>query len=403
MNSESVRFRSRQDKSDHPPHLPAQQIQAVLGDWAKRIQKSWSQFYTHIVIIILAALVFSFGPISLPVNYSLPIRATPTAATALGFRDLRSAVSGRGGSNREVVSTDMLETEAFPTATQTVRRSLNVSSVIANAFLQSPVTHTEIPDRPRRDVITYIVERGDTLLAIAAKFKLEQETLMWANPALEKNPDLLVPGQELVILPIDGVYHTVAKGDTLASIAKKYKADVNDIIQCEYNRLDPENPQIAPGDKLIVPGGVKPYISTFVTAYNGPIPQDAKRGTGIFAWPCSGTLTDRFGFATLSGRWHGGLDISGYTGANIQAADSGFVTFAGWSKTGYGNVIIINHQNGFETYYAHLSTILVQAGQSVSKGQVIGLMGSTGNSTGPHLHFEIRENGVRKNPQLYLP
>ena len=263
--------------------------------------------------------------------------------------------------------------------------------------------HTTIPERLRRKVITYVVQKGDNLLKIAAEFNLEQDTLMWANPALESNPDLLRPGQEIIVLPIDGVYHTVAKGDTLDKIAKKYQANVDDIVQCSYNKLDLENPQIASGDKLIVPGGVKPYISRFVTAYSGTIPQDAKRGTGVFSWPTSGILTDRFGFRTLSGRWHGGLDISAYTGADIFAPDSGFVTFAGWSKTGYGNLVIIDHRNGFETRYAHLSTILVSAGQSVGKGQLIALMGSTGNSTGPHLHFEIREKGVRKNPELYLP
>ncbi len=405
MSSEFVRFRLRQDKGGYSPsHRSAQQIQAIITDWAKRVQEGWSRVYTHVTIIMLAAAIFSIGSFSLPWNYSLPFRATPTIAPSLGFRDLRSSVSGRGGNGRDTFeSLEQTDIELSPTATQAVQQPFSVRSLVANALLQSPVVHTEIPDRPRRSVITYVVKPGDNLLKIAGEFKLEQETLMWANPALEKNPDLLVPGQELIVLPIDGVYHTVVKGETLASIAKKYKADVNDIIKCEYNGLDPENPQIAVGDKLIVPGGVKPYISTFVTAYNGPIPEDAKRGSGVFAWPCSGVITDRFGFATFSGRWHGGLDISGYTGANILASDSGFVTFAGWSKTGYGNVVIIDHRNGFETYYAHLSTILVQAGQSVSKGQLIGLMGSTGNSTGPHLHFEVREQGVRKNPQLYLP
>ena len=314
------------------------------------------------------------------------------------FRSLQSPPSGRGGQRPDLEANDI--PKSLPTA---VRAVPSVHSLMANALFQSPVVQTTIPDRLRREVITYIVQKGDNLLKIAAKFDLEQDTLMWANAALERNPDLLRPGQELVILPIDGVYHTVAKGDTLSKIAKKYEANVDDIVQCEYNKLDPENPEIAVGDKLIIPGGIKPYISRFVSAYSGPVPQDAKRGTGVFEWPANGVLTDRFGFRTWSGRWHGGLDISGYRGADIVASDSGFVTFAGWSKTGYGNLVIIDHRNGFETRYAHLSTILVSAGQSVGKGQLIALMGSTGRSTGPHLHFEIREKGVRKNPELYLP
>lgn len=252
-------------------------------------------------------------------------------------------------------------------------------------------------------MITYVVQRGDNVGKIAVQFDLEPETVMWANGSLAQNPDLLRPGQELIILPIDGVYHIVVKGDTLSSLAKKYMGEVQNIIDCPYNNLDPENPQIVPGDKLIVPGGIKPYVARQVTAYNGPIPTDAQKGSGIFVWPTSGRVTDRFGFRTFSGRWHNGLDISNAQGTPVRAADSGFVIFAGWHNSGYGNIVIIDHQNGFRTYYAHLSTYYVSAGQSVGKGVLIAAMGSTGNSTGPHLHFEIRQNGVRKNPEMYLP
>jgi murein DD-endopeptidase MepM/ murein hydrolase activator NlpD len=274
---------------------------------------------------------------------------------------------------------------------------------MTSALYQAPVFHTTIPKRLRREVITYVVEQGDHVGKIAVRFGLEAETVMWANGSLAQNPDLLRPGQELIILPIDGVYHTVIKGDTLSSIAKKYQAEVQPILDCTYNNLDPEDPQIAPGDKLIVPGGIKPYIARQVTAYNGPIPADAKQGTGIFAWPTSGRLTDRYGFRTFNGRWHNGLDISSSQGTPVYAADSGFVTFAGWQNNGYGNIIVIDHRNGYVTYFAHLSTYYVSAGQSVAKGALIAAMGSTGNSTGAHLHFEIRHKGVRKNPEMYLP
>jgi murein DD-endopeptidase MepM/ murein hydrolase activator NlpD len=274
---------------------------------------------------------------------------------------------------------------------------------MTNDLLQSPIVHTIIPKRLRRDVITYVVQKGDNVNQIAIQFDLEPDTVMWANGNLEKNPDLLRPGQELVILPIDGVYHTVVKGDTLEKIAKKYKAEVQSIVECTYNGLDPEDPQIAPGDKIIVPGGIKPYISRMVTTYNGPIPANAERGTGVFAWPTAGRVTDRFGFRTFTGRWHTGVDISGYTGAPVKAADSGFVVFAGWQNNGYGNVVAIDHRNGYRTVYAHLHGFYVSAGQSVGKGTTVAAMGTTGNSTGAHLHFEVRHNGVRKNPELYLP
>ena len=179
--------------------------------------------------------------------------------------------------------------------------------------------------------------------------------------------------------------------------------EIEHMIACSYNNLDPENPTIVPGDKLIVPGGVKPYVARQVTAYNGPVPKDAKKGTGVFVWPTTGRITDRFGFRTMSGRWHNGLDIAGPQGRAVRAADSGFVTFAGWHGSGYGNLVIVDHRNGFVTYYAHLSTYYVSAGQSVGKGAQIAATGSTGNSSGPHLHFEIRYNGARKNPEMYLP
>ncbi|MBN1582478.1 MAG: M23 family metallopeptidase [Anaerolineae bacterium] len=396
MSTSSVRFRPRQgerSREDSSTHA-----QLALERAIKRFQTLFSHYTVHLVVIALAIAVFFVGQFEFPVEYELAYRATPTTAPSLGFRAFQTSASGRGGERYN--EPDSYIPRAQPTVTRPVP---NVRSLVMNSLFQAPVAHTTIPDRLRREVITYVVQKGDNLLQIAVDFNLEQDTLMWANPTLERNPDLLRPGQEIIVLPIDGVYHTVVKGDTLAKIAEKYQASVEDIVQCSYNNLDLENPKIAVDDKLIVPGGVKPYISLFVTAYSGTIPEDAKRGTGVFSWPASGVLTDRFGFRTFSGRWHSGLDISGYTGADVVAADSGFVTFAGWSKTGYGNLVIIDHRNGFETRYAHLSTILVAAGQSVGKGQLVALMGSTGNSTGPHLHFEVREQGVRKNPELYLP
>ena len=193
------------------------------------------------------------------------------------------------------------------------------------------------------------------------------------------------------------------QGDTLEKLAEWYKAEVQSIIECTYNGLDPENPAINPGDKLIVPGGIKPYVPRSVSVYKGPIPANAERGTGVFVWPATGRLTDRFGFRTHSGRWHNGLDIASLKGSPVVAADSGFVTFAGWTDVGYGNLVVIDHRNGYETRYAHLQAFFVTAGQSVGQGTVIAAMGSTGNSSGPHVHFEIRHKGVRKNPEMYLP
>jgi murein DD-endopeptidase MepM/ murein hydrolase activator NlpD len=242
-----------------------------------------------------------------------------------------------------------------------------------------------------------VVEFGDTIFDIAIGFGLAPETIMWSNPALGDNPDLLRVGQELVIIPVDGVYHQVGGDDTIEGIASTYKVEPEAIINYELNELDFENPVIKPGQWLVVPGGTKPYVPRTVTAYSGPVPDDATKGSGIFGWPTSGTITQ--------GYWggHPGIDIAGWLGAPIAAADSGHVVAAGWNDTGYGYFVVVDHGNGFQTLYAHLQAYYVEAGDDVSKGKTIAEMGSTGNSTGPHLHFEIRQGTIQRNPYGFLP
>lgn len=264
------------------------------------------------------------------------------------------------------------------------------------AVARLPQPHTIIPVRPREEVISYTVQAGDTIQAIAAAFRLEATTLMWANPEIEDAPDLLRIGQEIIILPMDGVYHGVVAGETLRSIAGKYNVRPEAIIECEYNNLEPPDYRIAEGMHLIVPGGVKPYVPKVVTAYDGPVPEGAQ-GLGQFQWPVLGYISQ--------GYWYGhrAIDLGAPTGSALLAADGGFVSFAGWTDVGYGYLVVVNHGNGFTTYYGHMSNIYVYEGQAVERGQVVGAVGSTGYSTGPHLHFEVRYNGVQQNPRAYLP
>ena len=265
----------------------------------------------------------------------------------------------------------------------------NIVSRLADA-------HTTIPFRTRRDVEIYIVQSGDTVQGIAAYYGLQPETLMWSNPAIEDNPDLLKIGQEVVILPIDGVYHEVKDGDTLSSIAQKYKVDISAITDVPWNKLAPPNFDITPGMKLIVAGGSKPLITKVVTSYSGPVPSGST-GSGQFHWPVTGRITQDY----WSG--HRALDIAVPSGTPVYAADAGYVSFVGWTDVGYGYLVRIDHGNGFETWYAHNTSFAVTLGESVERGQVIAYSGSTGHSTGPHVHFEIRYLGVPQNPRSYLP
>ena len=248
----------------------------------------------------------------------------------------------------------------------------------------------------RTSVSIYRVQSGDTVLDIANKFRLQGSSVLWANDKLADNPDFLRVGQELYILPVDGAYHAVAKGETLESIAIRYKVDPSVITEYAQNRLMPPY-ELEPGQKLIIPGGEKPYVPRRVFAYKGPVPEGAKKGTGRFVWPMSGYITQRF--------WdgHRAIDIGAPVGTPIVASDSGYVAIAQWSDVGYGRMVIVDHGNGFQTLYAHFQAFYVQVGQSVAKGQAIGQCGGTGNTTGPHLHFEVIKSGVRRNPLIYLP
>jgi murein DD-endopeptidase MepM/ murein hydrolase activator NlpD len=256
--------------------------------------------------------------------------------------------------------------------------------------------HTTVPARTRREIEVYTVQPGDTVQGIAASYGLQPETLMWSNPAIEDTPDLLKIGQEVIILPIDGVYHEVQDGDTLSGIAQKYKVETTAITDVAWNNLTPPNFDITVGVKLIVAGGTKPLITKVVTSYSGPIPSGAT-GTGQFRWPVTGRITQDY----WSG--HRAIDIAVPSGTPVYAADGGYVSFVGGTDVGYGNLVRIDHGNGFETWYAHNTSFAVTLGEQVERGQIIAYSGNTGHSTGPHVHFEIRYLGALQNPRIYLP
>jgi len=338
-----------------------------------------SRYFGHLTLLALLLLVIwdvipsdLQGPI-LPTE----LLALQPASEATGISDELAYYDYPASSG----NTRYLEPGAVPFTTRAMHSILPIA----------------VPQRTvRTTVLTYRVQENDTLLGIAQKFGLKGTSLLWANDALADNPDLLHVGQRLNILPVDGALHTVVKGDTIESIAAYYKVKPEVITSYPGNELSPPY-ALQPGQKLIIPGGTKPYIPKRVTVYEGPIPKDAKKGSGSFAWPMSGFISQKF--------WQGhqAIDIAAPQGTPIVAADSGFVAVVRFSNVSYGNMVIIDHGNGFQTLYAHFSVIYVEVGQSVGKGELLGLCGRTGKATGPHLHFEIIKDGIRRNPLAYLP
>lgn len=258
------------------------------------------------------------------------------------------------------------------------------------------------------EVYEHTVESGETLKSIAGKYGLTKvSTLAWLNNISEKDP--IKPGQKIKILPVDGVLHKVRKGDTLCSIARTYglieKGDdcgsgAQPIVDYPFNTFTNDEFGLQVGQFLVIPDGVMPapdnVPSTSVARRLTPN-AGAVSATGQFSWPASGRITQFFS------SFHRAWDIANKSGGAILAADSGRVIVAGWKdNSGYGNRVIIDHGNGFVTLYGHMSVVSVQEGQTVRRGDVIGQMGSTGRSTGVHLHFEVRQGGANQNPGNYL-
>lgn len=262
-------------------------------------------------------------------------------------------------------------------------------------------TQTNISQKPRSEIIDYEVLGGDTISSIGNKFGISADTIKWANEL--QNTNQIKPGQILKILPISGVSHVVSSGDTLDSIAKKYQAEPQAIVDFPFNDI-PDDFTLKVAAVLIIPDGQPPEVkkpkSRIQPQYisQGPSsPIFNAVGGGKFVWPAGGAISQYFAW------YHPGIDIPNKSAPGIAASDGGTVVLAGWPDGyGYGNRIVLDHGNGYKTLYAHLSNIYVSVGQEISRGQIIGQMGSTGRSTGIHLHYEIHHNGIPINPLSIL-
>lgn len=301
----------------------------------------------------------------------------------------------------------------------------------------------------RQEVITYVVQYGDTLSGLSCKFGVSIATIRWANiDKLSDDPDKLDFGQVLTIPPMDGVLHTVSPGDTLESIAARYQVEVSTIVGWSPNELA-RGEDLRIGQEIMVPNGFplralaaagegaettpRPDVSpaapsatspattprptappvpggfTYVDPFNKVSRYDtgycsgghSGRGwSGSLAWPtASHNLDPDRGFNGS----HPALDILTSMGDPVFAAETGVVIWAGFNSWGYGNLIILDHGSGRQTYYAHLDAVSVACGQTVQRGATIGTVGMSGASVNPHLHFELRRNGYNYNPLHWLP
>lgn len=367
-------------------------ISGPLATIQKRVEDSLNdevapvRLAGHISVLLVAAIVLVISQTNLSVLNITPSWLTNTS-------DARTSELG-GGILSSLPFSNSLSKWVVPfteSATALANTEPEITtSLAAIASQTSPI---------REQTVVYSVRQGDTVLGIAGKFNLQPETIQWSNPKIAKNPDLLSVNDELVIPPIDGVLYTIKSGETLSQIATSHKVSMDTILSFTSNGITDAG-MIQPGTQIMIPGGTPAQRVSSLLAYNNGSVNSAAAAplaTGRFSWPYQGQVSQ--------GHWsgHRALDIGGWTGTPVVAADAGKVTVAagGWNG-GYGRHVIIDHGNGFASVYAHLNTIYVNHGESINKGQQVGSLGNTGNSTGPHLHFEIRYNGRPQNPYNYL-
>ncbi len=267
------------------------------------------------------------------------------------------------------------------------------SAVLTSLDLTEYGVQTQVSQKPRDQVESYTVKDGDTLAKIADTYGVSVDTIKWEN---DLKSDSLSVGDVLKIPPVTGIVHTVEEGETITTIAKKYKTDPQKIVNYPFNDFaDLDTFSLTVGQTLIVPDGVQPEAPAI--AMPAPIMIGSQPiGTGQLLWPTNGIITQ------CPIWYHMAFDIANPSEPPILAADDGVVIYTGFQAYGYGNHVIISHGGNFSTLYGHMTQYFVKVGDHVSKGQVIGKMGSTGRSTGPHLHFETRINNVPINPDQYF-
>ena len=283
---------------------------------------------------------------------------------------------------------------SYPTLAEELSEFTPPSAVISTLNAEEFATTTQKSDRPRDSVLSYTVKEGDTLSTVADTFGLNINTIKWANTDLKG--EKLAIGQKINIPPVDGVVVKVSRGETVYSLAKKYQSEAQKIVNFPFNDFaDLDTFALASGQTLVIPDGV-PLRERPIFAPTPIQVGTIAHGNGQLSWPTQGLITQ------YPVSYHMALDIANASAPPIGAAESGVVSYVEYGRFGYGQHVIIDHGNGLSTLYAHMSEIYVKVGDSVGRGSIIGRMGSTGRSTGTHLHFEVRTGGVIVNPLPYL-
>jgi len=346
-------------------------------------------------------LRFSAVAWSVKVN-GVSVVALPTEADARRVIEEIKAEYSRPGKGAVLVDVRFLQ------GVEVVKESVDLSRV------RSPEEAKRILTRGTDKLVTYTVKRGDSLWRIAQQHGLTVEDLRRANPAMAQN-DLLQVGQQLAVVKAEP-YVTVV---TVERLVEEVTIPCPVQVKFSQDRWPWEEVVETPGrngrkrityeiyrqagvvvERRVVEEVVlEEPVTRVIVRGSRQVPA---LGTGKLYWPVEGggNITSRFGWRGRD--WHPAVDIAAPEGTPVRAADSGVVTFAGW-EAGYGRLIIIDHGDGLTTRYGHLSRILVQPGDRVERGQVIGSVGQTGRATGPHLHFEVRIGGEARNPLQYYP
>lgn len=287
----------------------------------------------------------------------------------------------------KVYATSVLSTEI---------EQIDTDTLLLDAQQMAEAFNIQISE-PR--LIEYTVKSGDTVESIAITYAINISTITLSN-GIEKDSELN-DGQKLVFPSIDGTAHKIKDGETLWDLASAYKIDFDDLLAIN-NLSSPDKLKL--GQQIILPDVQSLKTQTQAEPKKASAKPSAAKpasssSTSKGRWPVSGPVTSKFG--KRWGRMHEGIDIGVSTGTTVRAFMSGKVTYSSW-ESGYGYLVKISHGNGLESLYGHNSKLLVKVGQTVSAGDVISKSGNTGESTGPHVHFEVRKNGNPVNPYSYL-